>query len=386
MKNLWRGNTFGIGTLREIRDKLEKNDLCIAGDGTVRDQLESYAWCMAAKGDETPFLKAHGPVDGHQHHMRALRAESTHILASIVLITKLEQFVTKSQIHIPVYTDCKTLINRVLTDNINSPSLVMADHVDLVHQIRKMIQGLEINFEFVYTQTIKNDDFDMATWNEKLVQSMHIDAYEYFTKKQAITPRKYSDYLGASEISLVANNKPLVSDIGMSIQTLERRTIREEYIRDRMQIHESMVDNVDMYTLGRVISKTQNRHCIYSKIVHKELNTMSVNKKWSGSSDRCPVCLNAREDWIHPLVCQRKDLMRKRDELLIEFEHRLTEFKTYPPLQCFILNFFRNLYRNRTPHPPTTTDPKYIIEFNDAYDNQTALGWDNFCRGIISRH
>ena len=113
---------------------------------------------------------------------------------------------------------------------------------------------------------------------------------------------------------------------------------------------------------------------------------MSVNRKWDGSSDQCPVCLNAREDWIHPLVCQHKYLIRKRDELLIEFEDRLTQFRTYHPLKYFILNFFRNLYRTRIPQPPTTTDPRYIIEFNDRFENQTKLGWDNFCRGIVSRH
>ena len=195
MKNLWRGNTFSPAMLKKIIDKLENNKLCIAGDGTVRDQLGSYAWCMATKGEEVPFITAHGPVDGHRHHMRALRAESTHVLASIALITRLEKFVTKSDIQVQVYTDCKTLINRVMTDNINSPSLVLADHVDLVHQIRNVIKNSDINFELEYTQTIKNDDFDMATWNEKLVQSMHVNAYIYFTTKEAITPRKYSDCL-----------------------------------------------------------------------------------------------------------------------------------------------------------------------------------------------
>lgn len=71
---------------------------------------------------------------------------------------------------------------------------------------------------------------------------------------------------------------------------------------------------------------------------------MSVNQQWSNSSDRCPMCLNARGDWIHPLVCRHMDLIRKRDELLCDFEYKLDEFNTYPPLKYFILNFFRNLY------------------------------------------
>ena len=114
---------------------------------------------------------------------------------------------------------------------------------------------------------------------------MHLDAYSYYTTKETIIPRKHSDYSHGLSISLVANNKPIVSDIGMSIQTLERRAMREDFIQDRLNIHPSMIENVDMYTLGRVMSKTPTPQCIYSKIINKELNTMSVNRKWGGSSD-----------------------------------------------------------------------------------------------------
>lgn len=40
----------------------------------------------------------------------------------------------------------------------------------------------------------------MVDWNEKVVQLTHLEAYGYFTKKEAIAPRKYSDYLPGSEI------------------------------------------------------------------------------------------------------------------------------------------------------------------------------------------
>ena len=96
MKNMWRGNKFEPKVLRDIVEKLNANKLCIAGDGSVRDQLGSYAWCMTLKGREDPFLRVKGPKDGLRHHMRALRAESTHVLASIALISRLEQFTARS--------------------------------------------------------------------------------------------------------------------------------------------------------------------------------------------------------------------------------------------------------------------------------------------------
>lgn len=56
MKNLWHGNILQGQKLQTIVEKMETNKLCIAGDGSVRDQLGSYAWCLAEKDSETPFF------------------------------------------------------------------------------------------------------------------------------------------------------------------------------------------------------------------------------------------------------------------------------------------------------------------------------------------
>ena len=66
-----------------------------------------------------------------------------------------------------------------------------------------------------------------------------------------------------------------------------------------------------------------SRHAMYSKIIHKQLNTMSVNEKWAGAENKCPVCLNAKEDWWHLLVCQSPDMIRVRDKLMNDFEANL---------------------------------------------------------------
>ena len=95
-RNLWRGANFSHDTLLQVTEILQQNNLCIAGDGSVRDQFGSFAWCLSKKDSVTPFFTTTGPVDGHHHHMRALRAEATHVLASISLITALEQFLNNN--------------------------------------------------------------------------------------------------------------------------------------------------------------------------------------------------------------------------------------------------------------------------------------------------
>ena len=100
---------------------IENNDLCIAGDGSVRDQLGAHAWCLTNKQSDTPFFTTTGPNDGSQMHMKALRAEATHVLASMSYVCSLEENIKNTTVTIPIYTDCQTLINRVREKYINRP-------------------------------------------------------------------------------------------------------------------------------------------------------------------------------------------------------------------------------------------------------------------------
>lgn len=43
MRNLWCGNKIKEHQLRQIINKLNQDDVSVAGDGSVRDQLGSFA-------------------------------------------------------------------------------------------------------------------------------------------------------------------------------------------------------------------------------------------------------------------------------------------------------------------------------------------------------
>lgn len=219
-----------LSTLQQIKDRLQDDNLCITGDGSVRDQFGSFAWCLAAKNSDTPLCKTSGQVDGHHHHRRALRAEATHLLASMSLVTEIEPFLTQSSITVPVYTDYKGLVNRLTTKYINKPSsTVLDDHVDIIYQIRSLAKSSHINFRFIYTRAIKNEEAGTGSDPEKLVQLMHIDSYEYYTRTTRLLPQYFSDYFPAVGISLVGNGRPIVSDICMALQNMERRELRQDY-------------------------------------------------------------------------------------------------------------------------------------------------------------
>lgn len=76
LQNLWRGTAFSETVIEKTIKVLENNDLWLAGDGSVRDQIWSYAWCLSNKSTHEPYFHTSGPVDGDRYNMRALRAEA----------------------------------------------------------------------------------------------------------------------------------------------------------------------------------------------------------------------------------------------------------------------------------------------------------------------
>ena len=46
---------------------------------------------------------------------------------------------------------------------------------------------------------------------------------------------------------------------------------------------------------------------------------------------------------------------------------------------------YRKIHENRIPLPPDTVDPKVMVEFQLAYEEQSDIGWDLFFSGFVSR-
>lgn len=229
----------------------------------------------------------------------------------------------------------------------------MADKMDVIYQIREMIRRSKFTFDIQYGKTIKNDDFNLASNDEKLVQLMHLKSYSYFTKPKAILPRQFSDFFPGTGIGIVANNKSVVTNIGMTIHALERKLMIDEYFLKRFDVVNKLIDRIDSYTLGRVIMKNKKRHGTYSKIINRKLNTMVVNNRWKGGSDRCPVCLKEREEWYHHLVCQSTYMIRVREKLLTDMPMDFEHFKTNPALADYIIDYLQTLHLGRIPERPS---------------------------------
>lgn len=116
---------------------------------------------------------------------------------------------------------------------------------------------------------------------------------------------------------------------------MEKRLAHNDYLQKCFGSHPAALENVDSYTLGRVIMKTPHKHQVNTKIIHKELNTMVVNARWKMGPHTCPVYLNEVEDWFHVLVFRSPDMMRIREGVMTDLMIDMDRFKTYPPCRLY---------------------------------------------------
>ena len=107
------------------------------------------------------------PVDSNPYTINKLQAEATHVLTIVTLIARLEKFQKNKPGECPIYLNCKGLINRILSTNINSPSMVISDHIDIILQIRREIKTMKTKIKLIHVQPPKIEMMEQATKEKK---------------------------------------------------------------------------------------------------------------------------------------------------------------------------------------------------------------------------
>ena len=267
---------------------------------------------------------------------------------------------------------------------LNSPSQVIIDNIDIIYQIREILHQIQFNIDFHHIHKPSEDDFDTATAEEKLLFKVHNLALNFYRTKNIHIPSRFPIMFPAQKICIMYNKRLVVTNIEEFPQETERKGIREEYFLERMNIHSNALANVDQYAIGRVFQKNKHKKCIYTKIMHKQLNTMEVNHRWKLGEATRPLCKSSKEDWLHVLKCSAPAPKSPHELCLETFETQLTRYRTYPPLADFIYEAMENL--SDQPEEPLIANANYSLIFHQAYNQQSNIGWQYFFRGFISKY
>ena len=384
MQSLWRHNNWTQSEFDAIIERYDKNKLCACGDGIVRDQWGSIAWSFANTDDYKEIVTKVTPVDGNPNTMKKLRSEATSVLTILITLSHIEKYATSSEKTCTIYVNCKGLINKITNPYLHSPSLVISDHIDIIWQIREVLTNLSTTILFQHTQPPKIADMDKATPSEKLFSRMHKLSKEYFKGSTFKLPNNYPPLFPGQKICITYKSKIIEANLERFLQASERKLITEEYFFKSMNIPPQALQHIDQFALNRVLSRNKSHHAIYSKIINKQLNTMTVNKLWNLGTETCPLCCQEKEDWAHVLQCPAPAPKIHRDLWLARFEEKLIFHNTYPPLADMLYDFFKKGTLD-SPDEPIIVNPNFLLSFHTAYQHQTAIGWRNMARGLIAK-
>ena len=168
--------------------------------------------------------------------------------------------------------------------------MVLSNDVNIIYQIRWMLKQTELNIELQFTKTVNPNSEIPSLLLEALMHEMHFLASDYYRSKHFTAhPTRRPIALPPQQLCITYNHHPITVEICTFLQETERKAIQEEYFEQRFGLHPTTINTIDTYTLGRVIQQNPHRHCMFSKIIHLQLNTMAVNAKGGMGSYICPL-------------------------------------------------------------------------------------------------
>ena len=113
-----------------------------------------------------------------------------------------------------IYTSCKGLLNKVYTTTINRPSLVLSNDVDIVYEIRHLLQSTKLTIIIKYAQSVRPSNEIIPTPLETLMLKMHCGASTYYTTKTVQDrPKRIPIAFPSQKNCIYHRNTPIVTNI-----------------------------------------------------------------------------------------------------------------------------------------------------------------------------
>jgi hypothetical protein len=210
----------------------------------------------------------------------------------------------------------------------------------------------------------------------------------WHTRPTAITPP-------SSPASLIIDNKLVTNNYQTRIQDAYSSIAVRKYLLERQPSWtESVMDTVDWYHLGialtAIFKKSKSDFSRFVKFMNSMSNTGVQKRRFTEkskisvtTSDKCPCCKNETENTMHLFRCThgeiKKAITSSIDTLFTSLQKVKLPMDMWLTIRAGMGTF---LGREHYTLPTTTGNRHYALQ--QAYDDQTTIGWGNFFKGRIA--
>ena len=380
----------------------------LATDGSVKDDVATYAWVISTTNDTVgPDIKGGSllPPSAPYANCASKRPEAAALYAALqwieLILTKYPDTTNSAgeSPPLPIPIDNKSVINDIQrpTDTTTPIFNTMTPDYDIIQAIRKIIPKLPIKLDIFH---IKGHQDRTKAFEELSPYAQLNVLADRHAEQLHHTPANhigmFPQWIPGTEAALFHGNLQITSHVSDYIRTAKHAPTMKTYLIERSQTAsgrdskwtEDIYDNIAWRPMGENLRKLSIGQCIQiSKYMNDLLPTAKRLQTFDNKHDgRCFECQQLWEDTNHILQCPGEDRSNQRQESMQTLCLQLNAKKTPKVMTDLICDSIDNwIHRRQISLPNWHQHEPFLNTLTDAFNSQKRIGWDQFLRGRMSK-
>ena len=163
MKHNWGTNKLTQDTVNTIVRELRRDNICAAGDGSVKRGLVAHSWCLFNKSNFEIIFTSQAIVGGDPTYMTSYRPEASSILAAATLLQIIASTINIQSSTVVFFSDNKEAITNSTKYNVHNVKRVLENDIDVTIEFITAIRKTKLSF---IVEHVKGHQDDGKTFDE----------------------------------------------------------------------------------------------------------------------------------------------------------------------------------------------------------------------------
>lgn len=378
-----KGNEAAL--LQSLRDGTAK----AVSDGSYLASKRLGTAAFIVEGcEQGDYIRGSHETPGSPDSQCAHRSEMFGILALILLVNKLCTHHQITEGRITAKCDGEGTI-KVLR-NLYKITKNTRKHYDLIISITKALELSPLNWNFHHLDGHQDDykSFEELDRWAQLNVMVDKDAKKCLTNilrsesgsGSTLVIPYYKCTVSMQDHPTSGTYHPISSHLAQTILKNIQQSHLKDYWIKKKQFSEQTVETIDW----KALTKSANnyaRNKWLSKFVTGICGVGSMLKIWKHQKhSSCPRCGHDDETTQHVLLCQEDSAVEKWDTAIAELNKWMEDNNASPAIQSSVINHLRT-WQSQTNF--IFVDNSNLLA-EQAIEEQTSIGWNNFLCGFIS--
>ena len=391
MKQNWGDIDWNDNIIATIKKELMNDNLCAAGDGSVKRGLAAQSWCLFTKNKYELVVSGVAAVGGDPNLVTSYRPEATSILA---VATLLQIFASQYDLRactIVFFSDNKEAVTNSKKYDIHNVRRAIENDIDVTIEFIKTIQKAHVHIQVEHIKGHQDDGVDdgsdksldpIAAINVQMdsIVGNYINDLLLSRYEQALLPMA----LPSQQVSLYVSGQPCVTNLPSRLIDSYYKQRTRKHFRNVVKLEPDFFDDIEWDSLRLTLKKNENASQ-YIKYIHNQWNTMAICERWKTSKHAtCPLCEKNDETWQHVLKCTESNMARVRSESINMIRNTLRLLKTNEMLEHHLMYIINTWSIDNCLYEPDTSPYFPADEIRCAHLHQNEIGFDLFFKGLLS--